>query len=871
MPKLRKNFSQFDVKTTVLTSDYIVGYNSEATAEYRATMGTVIDMVGNQLLLTSIYRVASANFVQTTTLSSVSSILLPTSVFRNLSGSFATNTVLKSVSSLLTPLTLTNTLTSQLVLDTDLNTYKTNVAASTATLLPTTTYESASGNWENTYTNVQINSANWDFGYEIATYVQANSALWEESLDLTAVTTTVASNSGNWNKAYNIGTVYESTSSSFATNTALNSVSSQLILSTDFNSYKTNVAASTATLLPITSFNSVSSSFVTQTKFLELSSRFDEIYSLFLQISALLPLPTPTPTSSPTPTPTPTENATTGFDNTTYYTSWTNGSDGGTGFKPWSLTNTGNGGFFLGSSNLNGMGNINTGGTAFAMYGNTTGLDTAQARRALNFSLTSGLALSAQMAVAYRNGFKGITIYKDSAFTQEVWYFNIQNDQYNANGTILDWAYGDNRIFTIIAKQLTNDTFRIDMFSESNSYSSSVINGQVAALRFYIGNTEQSAAEPRNNLYFNNLTIGAFTPDPTPTPVPPTPTPTEVPPTPTEVPPTPTLVPPTPTEVPPTPTEVPPTPTLVPPTPTEVPPTPTLVPPTPTEVPPTPTPTEVPPTPTPTEVPPTPTEVPPTPTPTEVPPTPTEVPPTPTPTEVPPTPTEVPPTPTPTVYTAEDVASNTAYDDNFVNGDNGGTGFNAWSTIINGTAGGYVASSTAQGFGNINTNNESWALYANNQLDPFASYTRDLVTGLTTGLALSASIATAWRTGERGVNLWGGPNKSNFLVNFKAFAGSPDQYQFDGTNLTGAPGTWSQSAIWDIVAKQTTSNNVEITLTRRDQSLGGSEASANPQVVNKTGSLRGIEFYLQNAPNNGAGGTNDLNNMFFNSLKVYQY
>jgi hypothetical protein len=75
------------------------------------------------------------------------------------------------------------------------------------------------------------------------------------------VNTLVIENSGNWNEAYNIGTVYSSVSSSFATNTTLESVSSlltpltltdtltsQLVLNTDFDSYKTEVAAATATL-----------------------------------------------------------------------------------------------------------------------------------------------------------------------------------------------------------------------------------------------------------------------------------------------------------------------------------------------------------------------------------------------------------------------------------------------------------------------------------------------------------------------------------------------------------------------------------------------------------------------------------------------
>jgi hypothetical protein len=77
------------------------------------------------------------------------------------SGTFATNTLLQSTSALLTPLALTNTLTGQLVLNADFNSYKTTVAAATATLLPTTTYQQASGNWQSTYTIFSQNSGNY--------------------------------------------------------------------------------------------------------------------------------------------------------------------------------------------------------------------------------------------------------------------------------------------------------------------------------------------------------------------------------------------------------------------------------------------------------------------------------------------------------------------------------------------------------------------------------------------------------------------------------------------------------------------------------------------------------------------------------------
>jgi hypothetical protein len=52
------------------------------------------------------------------------------------------------------------------------------------------------------------------------------------------VSTSQHGDSTQWNQAYNVTTAYQSASSSFTTNT-------------DFDSYKTNVASATATLLPL--------------------------------------------------------------------------------------------------------------------------------------------------------------------------------------------------------------------------------------------------------------------------------------------------------------------------------------------------------------------------------------------------------------------------------------------------------------------------------------------------------------------------------------------------------------------------------------------------------------------------------------------
>lgn len=192
------------------------------------------------------YQSVSGNFVNTTILNSVSSLLLPTSVYQNASGnwqgtfttvqsnssnwnqaystatvyqanssSYATNSLVNSVSSLLTPLTLTNTLTGQLVTNTAFTNYQTSVASSTATLLPTSIYQQASGNWQDAYTNLVTNSAAYLSGVDL-TFLQEPSANWNSTY------TTVQTNSSNWQNAYNTATVYQTNSSSYATTNYVN-------------------------------------------------------------------------------------------------------------------------------------------------------------------------------------------------------------------------------------------------------------------------------------------------------------------------------------------------------------------------------------------------------------------------------------------------------------------------------------------------------------------------------------------------------------------------------------------------------------------------------------------------------------------------
>jgi hypothetical protein len=205
------------------------------------------------------------------------------------------------------------------------------------------------------------------------------------------------------------------------------------------------------------------------------------------------------------------------------------------------------------------------------------------------------------------------------------------------------------------------------------------------------------------------------------------------------------------------------------------------------------------------------------------------------------------------------VASNVAYDDGFQNGDNGGTGFGAWSISTVGTsAGQYIASSTSDGFGDINTSGESFGLYADNGTSGVYC-SRSLNKNLPVGKAFSIILATKWRDGNRGVNIF--DSTGTFLINFKVDAANGGKYFWNGSQLpegSGQIGEYSDTARWKVVGKQTGASSIEFTLERLDKSITSS-------VVPKTGVIRSFQVF------NEFENTSSNNNLYFNSMVVATY
>ena len=49
-----KNFAQFDLRSPLLTSDYFVGYKSDGSEEYKATVKQIVDVASATLLPTTL-------------------------------------------------------------------------------------------------------------------------------------------------------------------------------------------------------------------------------------------------------------------------------------------------------------------------------------------------------------------------------------------------------------------------------------------------------------------------------------------------------------------------------------------------------------------------------------------------------------------------------------------------------------------------------------------------------------------------------------------------------------------------------------------------------------------------------------------------
>jgi hypothetical protein len=186
-------------------------------------------------------------------------------------------------------------------------------------------------------------------------------------------------------------------------------------------------------------------------------------------------------------------------------------------------------------------------------------------------------------------------------------------------------------------------------------------------------------------------------------------------------------------------------------------------------------------------------------------------------------------------------------------GFNGGTGFEPWNIDVDsggGIAGTYINSAASEQFGDIDTDGLAFGIEAAPPGEgAYVITERSLLAPLTKGNALSAAIAAAFRSGDKGVILY--DKDDNQLYKF---AITNNSYVVDNVNIN-----WpyiGTTSIFNLVAQQTKSNEATVTLTR----------SPSSYIKTVTGQIAKISFYIQDT-----NGGSPRENLRFNSLKVYPY
>ncbi|MBU3665338.1 MAG: hypothetical protein FGM15_05605 [Chthoniobacterales bacterium] len=135
-------------------------------------------------------------------------------------------------------------------------------------------------------------------------------------------------------------------------------------------------------------------------------------------------------------------------------------------------------------------------------------------------------------------------------------------------------------------------------------------------------------------------------------------------------------------------------------------------------------------------------------------------------------------------------------------------------------------------------------MYGNPTGGNTAKASRGLDTALGAGDTFSIDIATAYRNGSKGIDLFVGGTK---IWNFNV---GGDQYQADGSDLGWS---YSQTSIFNLKVTQNSGTSITINLTR-----GSDTFSTNLTV---SSGFSGFDMYVSNTDQG-----NDLNNLFFNNL-----
>jgi hypothetical protein len=209
------------------------------------------------------------------------------------------------------------------------------------------------------------------------------------------------------------------------------------------------------------------------------------------------------------------------------------------------------------------------------------------------------------------------------------------------------------------------------------------------------------------------------------------------------------------------------------------------------------------------------------------------------------------------VLVASDDASQAAYNDGWLVGDNGGTGFAAWSTVGGtGAAGTFIASGS--GDSQINVGGDAFGLFANSGgvSQAIRSFTNAINVTDTVSLAMDNGFIDAGGTVGFGLQTSAGANLFEFF-----FVGGASSYQVNragGSTLTGASFT---NAGLNLSFTLTDADSFSFSIDRLADGVGTNVINVTGDLIT-AGAISRIRLFNANA------GFNGDHDAFFNSFAV---
>jgi len=201
---------------------------------------------------------------------------------------------------------------------------------------------------------------------------------------------------------------------------------------------------------------------------------------------------------------------------------------------------------------------------------------------------------------------------------------------------------------------------------------------------------------------------------------------------------------------------------------------------------------------------------------------------------------------------ATDNASSSAYSDGWASGDNGGSGFNAWSISIPGpNAGVFIGNPSNNGMGTTGIGTTAFGLFSSANNSGYANASRDFATSLQVGDSLSFHWAMNWDSsgGAKGFDLKTSTGANVFNVN----NGGNQNITVGGVLANGNYGTSPM-----LVNVTRTTNGYDFSMTARNS---GGTAYTTSLVTTST--IGRINLYEGNQGDNNAN-----RNIYFNNFSI---